>query len=268
MSGQSQTIPRILSGLIVMGAAMAFGSEAVVDSADDDRSVIEEIIIEGERATSLPLKDTSHTIVVFTEDDLERGTDRGMQDIYQRVPNVATNPFNGAVIIRGVATNGILNRGFSAGSVTTLRFADRRGLEGGSSGFAASVGGGAGWGAGLCAAVAVTLIVPVLSQNLADEGILLQVAEIRGIEPTKADKPVVAQLRPLGRRRGVQLGQLKTQQIVTRAAFETRGQPSFRQPPQPCRHTIEVALENLGMLAEHNAFASLAQSGDLHGIHQ
>ncbi len=124
MSVQSRGILRILSGLIVLGAGSVLGSEAVVNSGDDSRDEIEEIIIEGERANRLPLKDASHSIAVFTQEDLERGTDRDMQDIFQRVPNVTTNPFSRTVIVRGMASNGLAFRGFNASSATTIRVAD------------------------------------------------------------------------------------------------------------------------------------------------
>lgn len=124
MSVRSRGIQQILSVLIAMGAESALGSDPAVNDGDDSRAEIEEIVIEGERATRLPLKDASHSIVVLTREDLERGTDRDMRDILQRVPNVTTNPFSSAVIIRGVATSGLNNRGLSASSPTTLRFAD------------------------------------------------------------------------------------------------------------------------------------------------
>ncbi len=79
MSVQSRGIQRVLSGLIFVGAGPVLGAEAVVNSADDSRCLIEEVIIEGECANRLPLKDTSQSSVVFgPESDLSPGLIRGV----------------------------------------------------------------------------------------------------------------------------------------------------------------------------------------------
>ncbi len=89
-------------------APNANGSTPVTAStkAKPNKSLIEEIIVTGERE-STTLKDTAHSVVVFTDDQLRRGTEQDMVALFQRVPNVTTNPFDGTPIIRGMAKDGI-----------------------------------------------------------------------------------------------------------------------------------------------------------------
>jgi hypothetical protein len=117
---------------IVVCAAIyaAFPSEAVPNDATTARSeavadppqtasqpsLIEEVIVQGEREHTT-LKDTAHSVAVFTENQLRFGTEQTMTALYQRVPNVTTEPGNGAPIIRGMARYGI--RGLTNGFLPT-----------------------------------------------------------------------------------------------------------------------------------------------------
>lgn len=86
--------------------AQAAASTATTVDAKPNRSLIEEIIVTGELETTT-LKDTAHSVVVFTDDQLRRGTEQDTTALFQRVPNVTTNPLDGTPIIRGIARSGI-----------------------------------------------------------------------------------------------------------------------------------------------------------------
>ncbi len=109
----------------MLAAAAASGNDAPsIDSADAaadqstadsnagevrKSSLIEEIIVTGIRDDTT-LKDTAHSVVVFTEEQLRLGTDRQINDVLQRVPNVSTKSGlagDRQPVIRGIAQNGI-----------------------------------------------------------------------------------------------------------------------------------------------------------------
>jgi len=98
------------------------GAAARTDSTPE-RSVIEEIVVVGDR-DDLTLKDTSHSVAVFTTAQLRLGTEHDMTALYQRVPNVTTDPRTGAPTIRGIARNGINVGGFSGALPTSGSYED------------------------------------------------------------------------------------------------------------------------------------------------
>jgi len=118
---------KAISGFVlsVAGSVPVTAADAAPEEADDDqKSLIEVIVIEGDRAEPITLKNTSYSIEVFTQEDLVRGTDRDVTDLLLRVPNVTTDPFSNAPIIRGVPNNGISRFGQAGLIVNTLTFVD------------------------------------------------------------------------------------------------------------------------------------------------
>ncbi len=88
---------RALVCLFACVAASAMADETATQSltADEtksDKSLLEVIVIQAERDDTT-LKEATRSVVVFTEDQLRLGTDRTMTDVFQRVPNVTTDPF-------------------------------------------------------------------------------------------------------------------------------------------------------------------------------
>lgn len=91
-------------------------------SSAPPKSLIEEIIVTGDQETTT-LEESTHSVVVFTEEQLRLGTEREMVALYQRVPNVTTNPFDRTPVIRGIGRFGI-NTGITGSSPTNQSYVD------------------------------------------------------------------------------------------------------------------------------------------------
>lgn len=96
------------------GQASAESSTKPVAASTSRRSGqdVEEIIIEGERLDST-LQESTHSITVFNSKMLRRSTDRTLDELLVRVPNVTVDPFGNTPVIRGLAQTGISTQGFA-----------------------------------------------------------------------------------------------------------------------------------------------------------
>lgn len=106
----------IFGSILCLVCSASFAEEGT--RPERTKNYIEELTVLGERDKET-LSDESHSVAVFTSEELEVATQRTFTDLFERIPNATTNRQNEPVI-RGIPQFGI-DTG-TRGSITTTTF--------------------------------------------------------------------------------------------------------------------------------------------------